>query len=513
MSTDPKTPTTDQQSDTNQSKEATSPETATAKEANMPDTRVVPNWGYVLAAKFGAKDAQTKKAIQENILDNLQKNPEGVSFADEETAKASPLGQTLARLPLSFKGSEKPAMFRLLSEQIAANAEHATPEPQADKAKDEAAMKAKAAHADAEIAKANATAARKAAEKQQALDVLQSLGTAPKSEAELTRAAITELIRGFVLGHACVDQDSRPGKLVLKGKELEVLFGSRFVDQVARATKGGEAKSYVAMCPWCGKGYGMGEQGMRSQPVFEDKKMKRDERNRPVFADQPAWLAQVLYLPCRNADGSKEYVQLRDDEWNHKWKAGDLKKLPTLCCYDCKEVARKMWEEVSKDRVRSAKDKARKDGKDEKAAGDVAYKAAKQDGPNASGLYIMYGKWAVNSSDGPGRTVYLGPEPDDRDPTAGQPTSQPAPRENPRAIGKDGGEGERTKHPSKSAKSGTHGHTEDDGVALAGHPMTHDEGFTTTKAAAPTLTHSPFVGLTAASRVASSSDPDEVAKE
>lgn len=491
----PPTPTTDQQSNQNQ-------------ETTMTTNRVVPNWAYVLAAKFGGRTAEIKNALQKHILDFLEVNPEAVSFADEEAAKASDLGKMLARLPLSLKeGTKAPTMFRPLSEQVTYNADKAKKPTEDDQPKvneAEAAKKAAAARADAEIAKARDNAAKKAAAEEENLKVLKSLGTPPKSEAEQKKAEITERLRGFALGYARVDQNSKPKALIL-GREVEVLFGSDFVARVAKATKGGEAKSFVAVCPWCEKKYTMNDQGMDSLPVYKDRKPVLDDRGRKTYAEQPVWLMQVEYLPCLTFDGN-EYLYTNGD------RKGQMHKLATLCCYSCSQIMRELWGEVIRDRVRSAKDKAKKEHQDEKAAGDAAYKAAKQDGPNSQPLVVIYGKWAAYNNDG-GRNVFVGPEPDDRDPTAGQPepTVPQPPKENPHAAARTRDKGERETPESK--KVGTHGKTEDDGLhALAGNPLTHEENFVVKGATEgqPTLTHRPR--LTAASRVASSADPVETDK-
>jgi hypothetical protein len=373
----------------------------TPKQMPPNDTRVTFTWQAILRRKFAAEKG--RQGALQGILEALKTlsaqstpvtNPLHV-FADEEAAKASPIGKLIAAMktPVLKKGEVEPPLFCPLSEQVKENEARAA----AVAKRREEELSAANAKREAAIEADRARRVERARQREEEDKLLRAAGLGNPQEDEKER--VMRLMVPWITGQACVvrdytDERNFLTKLVYEKREIDIVDTRNFVQKVRAMVAPGEPASYTILCPFCGKTVALGDKVQYRATVYEMidgvRKPKFNERKQPIKETRVASAMSILYLPARTADGKAEYVYTKGD------RQGQLRKQPVLCCNACAQMARHYAnrEQISKDNA-----------------------------PFTMDAYVQFRKWDDDTSE-IGRVVAVGVPNERNVPT---PTSAPAP--------------------------------------------------------------------------------------
>lgn len=282
------------------------------------------NWDGVLARKLSVPRGPMQDAIQA-LLDDHRNDPTIHAVANEETEHAKLIAGALANIKV--RRTPAPALWVPYLEAMAnwqsrqsAPAKPATEAPSKEDAQ--------AAAVQAAIKRANDKIAREqkqAETNRQAAAALASLSPAAaqhakaRAERQAETDRLTDIIRPYALGQACVDTNSRPKGLMVGEHGVGISFAQDIATSVPEKC---EPTNTVVPCTFCGKEHTLGDNFSFT--------LKRDGEEKQVTV----FRAQLLWLAAKTEDGSADYIYKGGE------KDGQAKKLPVLVCNECAKIAR-----------------------------------------------------------------------------------------------------------------------------------------------------------------------------
>lgn len=284
------------------------------------------NWEGVLARKLSVSRGPMQEVIQ-CLLNDLRDNPTIHAVANEETEHAKKINSVLANIKV--RRTPAPALWVPYLEAMAnwqsRQSSAAKPDsPKATTAEDAQAAAVKAAidraNAKIEREKKQAEAEKQAAAQLAALSPAAVLHAKARADRQAEMDRLTDIIRPYALGQACVNTNSRPTGLVL---DAEHGVGISFAQDIAASIPDGcEPAKTIVPCAFCGKEHTLGDNFSFT--------LKRDGEEKQVTV----FRAQLLWLAAKTEDGSADYVYKGGE------KDGQAKKLPVLVCNECAKIAR-----------------------------------------------------------------------------------------------------------------------------------------------------------------------------